>query len=68
MNFGMITWNQNIEKKQNCITWIQTVFTVYIKTEEINVQIAKDVKRRFDISNYELDGPLLKRKNEKVIG
>ena len=27
-------------------------FVVYIKTEEIYSDIAKDVERRFDISNY----------------
>ena len=39
-------------------------FIVYIKTEDIYVDIAKDVKIRFDISNY----PLLKGKHKKVIG
>ena len=38
------------------------------KKEDINVQIAKYVETRFDISNYELDRPLLKIKNKKVIG
>ena len=41
--------------------------TVYIKTEDIYVDIAKDVEKRFFISNYELQGPLPKRKNQKVI-
>ena len=35
---------------------------VYIKRDEI-----KDVKTRFDTSNYELDRPLLKGKIKKVI-
>ena len=30
--------------------------------------IAEDVETRFDTSNYELDRPLPKEKNKKVIG
>ena len=41
---------------------------VYIKTEDIYEDIAKDVEARFDTLNYELDRPLTKEKNEKVIG
>ena len=37
-------------------------FTVNIKTEDINVDIAKDVETRFDASIYELDKPLPKGK------
>ena len=37
---------------------------VYIKTEDIDVDIAKYVKTRFDTSNYELDRPLPKGKNK----
>ena len=39
-------------------------FIVYIKTDNIYKDIAEDVKTRFDISNYELDKPLTKRKNK----
>ena len=42
-------------------------FIVYIKTDDIYDFIAEDVETRFDISNYELDRPLPKRKNDKVI-
>ena len=42
-------------------------FTVYIKTGDIYVDIAKDVEARFDTSNYELDRPLLKGKTKQVI-
>ena len=56
-----------MEKKQNYVTWIQTAcFTVYIKTEDTNAGIAKNVETRFD--NYELDISLPKEKNKKVIG
>ena len=41
---------------------------VYIKTDNIYKDIAQDVETRFDISNYELDRPLSKGKNKKVIG
>ena len=40
----------------------------YIKTDYIYKEIAEDVETRFDISNYELDIPLPKGKNKKVIG
>ena len=43
-------------------------FIAYIKTEDIYSDIAKDAETRFDTSNYELDKPLPKRKNIKVIG
>ena len=43
-------------------------FIVYIKAEGIYPDIVKDVETRFDTSNYELDGPLPKWKNKKVIG
>ena len=43
-------------------------FIVYIKTDDIYKDIAEDVETRFDTSNYELDRPLPKGKNKKVIG
>ena len=43
-------------------------FTVYIKTDDIYKDIAKDVETRFDTSNYELDRPLPKTKKKKVTG
>ena len=44
-------------KKQNCI-----------KKDDVYKNIAEDVETRFDTSNYELDRPLPKGKNKKVIG
>ena len=38
-------------------------FIVYIKTTDIYTDVSKDVKARFDISNYELYRPLPKGKN-----
>ena len=43
-------------------------FIVYIKTDDVYKDIAEDVETRFDTSNYELDGPLPKGKNKKVVG
>ena len=41
---------------------------LYIKTDAIYKDIAEDVETRFDTSNYELNKPLSKGKNKKVIG
>ena len=43
-------------------------FIVHVKTEDIYKYIAEDVEPRFDTSNFEIDRPLLKGKNKKVIG
>ena len=43
-------------------------FIVYIKTNDIYKDIEEDVETRFDTSDYELDRPLPKAKNKKVIG
>ena len=40
-------------------------FAVYIKTENIYSDTAKNVESRSDSSNYELDRPLLKGKIRK---
>ena len=43
-------------------------FIVYIKIDDIYKDIAEDVETRFVTSIYELDRPLPKDKNEKMIG
>ena len=43
-------------------------FIVHVKTCDVYKDIEKDVEKRFDISNYEIDSLLPKGKNEKVIG
>ena len=43
-------------------------FIINIKTEDVCEDIAHDVEKRFDTSNYEVDTPLLKGKIKKVIG
>ena len=40
----------------------------HVKTEDIYKYIAEDVETRFDTSNFELDRPLPKGKNKKIIG
>ena len=41
---------------------------MHIKTEDFYKDIADDVGKRFDPSNYEISGPLPTGKNKKVIG
>ena len=43
-------------------------FIMHIKTEDFYRDIANDVEKRFDTSNYEVDRPLSTGKNKKVIG
>ena len=43
-------------------------FIMSIKTEDFYKDIANDVEKRFDTSNYEVDRPLPTGKNKKVIG
>ena len=43
-------------------------FIMHITTEDFYRDIADDVEKRFDTSNYECDRPLPKGKNKKVIG
>ena len=58
-------------KNQNCVIQIQII--LYIKTDDISKDIAKDVESRCDTLSYELEcnsteRPLPKGKNEKAIG
>ena len=43
-------------------------FVMNIKTEDFYKDIANEIDKRFDTSNYEVDGPLPTGKNKKVIG
>ena len=43
-------------------------FVMNIKREDFYKDIANDVEKKFDTSNYEVDGPLPIGKNKKVIG
>ena len=51
------------------LCYMDTVsFIMPIKTEDVYKDITDDVKKRFDISNYEVNRPLPTRKYKKVIG
>ena len=43
-------------------------FNVHVKTDDIYRDIAEDVETRFETSSFELDIPMHKGKNKKVIG
>ena len=43
-------------------------FTVYVKAENVYKDFAKNIKKRFDTSNYESKRLLLKEKNNNFIG
>ena len=43
-------------------------FSVHVKTYYIYQDIREDTETGFDTSNFEIDGPLPKGKNKKVIG
>ena len=42
-------------------------FIVHMKTNDIYKDIAEDLEKRFDASNYEIDSLLPKRKNKKLL-
>ena len=66
MSFGMIMVKYG-EKTKLC--YIDTdIFIVYIKSDDIYKDIAEVVETRFDTSNYELNRPFPKQKNENVTG
>ena len=61
--------NQITNKIQIYVTWIQLVLLfMHIKSEEFFEDIADDVEKRFDTSNYEVNRPLPAGKNNKVVG
>ena len=49
-----------------CKTFYTDTDIIYVKTDDIYKNIAKDVETRFDTSNSELDRPLLKSKNNWI--
>ena len=54
----------NMEKKAKLCYMDKGSFIVYIRTEDIYIDIAKNVEIRFETSNYELERPLLKGRNK----
>ena len=65
-------WYDYIKPKyqQNAkVCYIETnSFIIHIKTEDVYGDIADDVEKRFNTSNYEVNRPLPTGKNKKVIG
>ena len=53
MNFGMIILNQSIKKMQNYVTWILTALSFILKLKIFIKDIANDVEKWFDTSNYD---------------
>ena len=56
-----------MEKSKVIIYWYRQLHSIH-KTNDIYKDISEDVETRFETSNYELDEPLPKGKNEKIIG
>ena len=63
----MIMENQNMMKKQNCYIYTEC-FIVCIKTDYIHKDIGNYVETRFNTSSCDLNRPIPKGKNTKVIG
>ena len=65
-------WYDYIKLESQCILKVCYMdtdsFNIHIKIEGVYKDIANDDEKRFDTSNYELDRPLPKGKNKKVIG
>ena len=55
-----------IENAKLCYMYTDS-FIVHVKTDDIYKVIAEDVETRFHTSNFEIDRPLSKGKNKKVI-
>ena len=55
------------EKAKFCYMDTDSI-VVYIKTDDIYKEIAEDVEKRLDTSNYELVRPLPQGKQKNVIG
>ena len=60
MNFGMVTLNQCLIKMELCDIGRDS-FIIHVKTDDTYKEIAKDVEKWFDTSNYEIDRPLPKK-------
>ena len=58
MCFGMIKWKNKYGEKVKLCYVDKNGFKVYIKAGDIYIDIAENVKTRFDMSSYELKRPL----------
>ena len=65
-------WYDYIKPKYQCnakLSYMDTdCLIVNIKPEDVYTDIANDIEKRFDASNYEINRPLLKGKDKNVIG
>ena len=65
-------WYDYIKPRYQCnakLCYMDTdSFIIHIKTNDVYEDIGNDVIKRFDTSNYEVERPLPKGKNKKVIG
>ena len=65
-------WHDYMKKKSGNMVKLCYMDTdsliMNIKTKDFYKDIAQDVEERFDTSNYDVDRPLSKGKNKKVIG
>ena len=68
MDFSTITLNENIKTMQNYVIWILKTLLFILKLKIFFKDIAENVKKRFDTSNYEVDRPLPKQMNKNMIG
>ena len=60
--------NPKYDEKAKLCYMVTGSFTVYIKTDDLYKDIAKDVEIRFDCSNYKLDRALPIKIRKEVIG
>ena len=60
----MTILNQSIKTMQNCVICTQ----IHIKTQDFDEDIADDVKKRFDTSNYCANRSFPIGENKKKIG
>ena len=66
----MIMLNQSIKTKQNYVAWIVKASLFILKLKDFYKNIADDIEKCFDSSNYDddVDRPLPIGKNKKKIG
>ena len=64
MSFVMTTYEEKVK-----LCYIDTYrFIEYITKDDVYKDIAEDFETRLNTSNYELDIPLTKGENKKIIG
>ena len=68
MNFGMINIKPKYQNNAKLCYMNTGSFIIHIKTEDFYKDIADDVKKIYDTSNYKVDRPLPKGMNKKIIG